>query len=107
MGHITKLVTGEDGEVREAGGNLSSGKQIRRPVNLLVPLELEDRTAKPMMSLETLDEEVTCIAVITGSRSETEMREHTKLTKEAISRQVSTALSIEEDYEHLKKERVF
>ncbi|VDK59504.1 unnamed protein product [Cylicostephanus goldi] len=30
-----------------------------------------------------------------------------KLTKEAISRQVSTATSIEEDFEHLKKEQVF
>ncbi|VDN27504.1 unnamed protein product [Cylicostephanus goldi] len=58
------------------------------------------------MSLEELDEDVRCIAIITEGRSKTELKEHVKLTKEAITQQIVTAVSIEEDYEHLKHVQV-
>ncbi|KAK5985562.1 hypothetical protein GCK32_018706, partial [Trichostrongylus colubriformis] len=42
MGRISALPTNRDGVVREAVIKLPSHKHIRRPINLLVPLELED-----------------------------------------------------------------
>ncbi|CAJ0602703.1 unnamed protein product [Cylicocyclus nassatus] len=44
MGRITELLKSKGGQEREAVVILPSRKHIRRPVNLLVPLELEDRT---------------------------------------------------------------
>ncbi|CAJ0595615.1 unnamed protein product [Cylicocyclus nassatus] len=57
MGRITELVAGADGEIREAVVILPSRRQIRRPVNLLVPLELEDRTEKTKDLLQETQEE--------------------------------------------------
>ncbi|EYB82583.1 hypothetical protein Y032_0356g3355 [Ancylostoma ceylanicum] len=42
MGRIKELVTNSEGIVREAIITLPSHRQIRRPVNLLVPMELDD-----------------------------------------------------------------
>ncbi|VDO19526.1 unnamed protein product [Heligmosomoides polygyrus] len=42
MGRITDLRRGSDGEVREAELITGTRKKIRRPVNLLIPLEVQD-----------------------------------------------------------------
>ncbi|KAK5968969.1 hypothetical protein GCK32_003874 [Trichostrongylus colubriformis] len=48
MGRIIQLTEGSDSAVREALLRTSTGKQVRRPVNLLVPLELaEEPTPSP------------------------------------------------------------
>ncbi|KAK5979541.1 hypothetical protein GCK32_011489 [Trichostrongylus colubriformis] len=44
MGRITELKEGSDAEIREAVVRMPNGNCMRRPVNLLVPLELEDNT---------------------------------------------------------------
>ncbi|WKY04272.1 hypothetical protein Q1695_005341 [Nippostrongylus brasiliensis] len=46
MGRISKLVFNEEGIAREALVILPSRRKIRRPVNLLVPLELDDDANK-------------------------------------------------------------
>ncbi|KAK6761280.1 hypothetical protein RB195_022368 [Necator americanus] len=46
MGRIVELKETTDGTVREAVVILSSHRKIRRPINLLVPLELEDDHTK-------------------------------------------------------------
>ncbi|VDM66061.1 unnamed protein product [Strongylus vulgaris] len=46
MGRIKELVLSADGDAREAIIMLPLRRQIRRPVNLLVPLELEDICTK-------------------------------------------------------------
>ncbi|KAE9412366.1 hypothetical protein Angca_002123, partial [Angiostrongylus cantonensis] len=40
MGRIIKLQTSESGAIREAHVKLPNGRIIRRPINLLIPLEL-------------------------------------------------------------------
>ncbi|VDO20132.1 unnamed protein product [Heligmosomoides polygyrus] len=42
MGRISGLRTSRDNAVREAEVTLSNGHILRRPVNLLVPLEIDD-----------------------------------------------------------------
>ncbi|VDO85149.1 unnamed protein product [Heligmosomoides polygyrus] len=42
MGRVDELVSNKEGVVREASVMLPSRRKIRRPVNLLVPLELDD-----------------------------------------------------------------
>ncbi|VDL75199.1 unnamed protein product [Nippostrongylus brasiliensis] len=44
MGRIEELKPSPDGMIREATIKLSTQKKVRRPVNLLVPLELEEMT---------------------------------------------------------------
>ncbi|KIH46190.1 hypothetical protein ANCDUO_23759, partial [Ancylostoma duodenale] len=42
MGRIDEVIVGSDGGIREATVVLPSRRKIRRPVNLLVPFEIED-----------------------------------------------------------------
>ncbi|VDP17305.1 unnamed protein product, partial [Heligmosomoides polygyrus] len=42
MGRITKLRESSDGEIREAEVKMPNGRLVRRPLNLLVPLELDE-----------------------------------------------------------------
>ncbi|VDP42011.1 unnamed protein product, partial [Heligmosomoides polygyrus] len=42
MGRITKLKESSDGEIREAEVKMSNGRLVRRPLNLLVPVELDE-----------------------------------------------------------------
>ncbi|VDP53750.1 unnamed protein product [Heligmosomoides polygyrus] len=41
IGRITRLKESSDGEIREAEVKVPNGRLSRRPINLLVPLELE------------------------------------------------------------------
>ena len=46
MGRIIKLQQSENGVVREAQVKLPNGRIIRRPINLLIPLEVGDNDAQ-------------------------------------------------------------
>uniref|UniRef100_A0A7I4YJW5 DUF5641 domain-containing protein n=1 Tax=Haemonchus contortus TaxID=6289 RepID=A0A7I4YJW5_HAECO len=44
MGRISALKPGRDGAIREVELHMPNGNILRRPINLLVPLELNDDT---------------------------------------------------------------
>ena len=52
LGRLVQLIHSNDGEIRSAKVVLSSRKVISRPLNLLYPLEIEEKTK--------VDEENTC-----------------------------------------------
>ncbi|CAJ0589021.1 unnamed protein product [Cylicocyclus nassatus] len=117
MGRIIELSKGRDGQEREAVVILPSRKQIRRPVNLLVPLELEDRTRTETeqespspqenhkrMMFESLNKEVQYLAIIMKCNTKTSSEEQLMLAKEGMIRQVEAAEALKNYYTHLKED---
>ncbi|KIH66244.1 hypothetical protein ANCDUO_03427 [Ancylostoma duodenale] len=46
IGHVTKTVKSKDGGIREVELRGPNGSQIKRPPNLLIPLEIQDETVE-------------------------------------------------------------
>jgi len=44
LGRLVQLITSNDGQIRSAKVKMSSGNIISRPLKLLYPLEVEDKT---------------------------------------------------------------
>ncbi|CAJ0605574.1 unnamed protein product [Cylicocyclus nassatus] len=57
LGRIEELVPNKEGVVREAVVKLPSQRKIRRPINLLIPLELETEEYRNHQKIEELEEE--------------------------------------------------
>ncbi|CAJ0592812.1 unnamed protein product [Cylicocyclus nassatus] len=56
------------------------------------------------MLLESLSEDIRCLAIIVEDNSKSALEKHLRLTKEAMLRQVAAADSIRKDYDYLKGE---